>query len=133
MSMVSSDHVYWQEMELTKGSNLETKTKVLISINISYTTTRIFEDWTGKITRQNISVLINSYLSYGSQKDSSLKILGYNQLSDWSHKFLTGIFEDFNFSHSASSKQQAWPILCGKKSSIECISVGLGTYKRLKK
>lgn len=42
-------------------------------------------------------------------------------------KYQTGILLDSNFLHSSSPKQQAWPILPGRKSSIACISSLLGT------
>lgn len=74
--------------------------------------------------------------SYGSQKDKYLEFRGkegYIQHNDWLHNYLTGILKDFKVFHSSSSKQQAWPILCGWKSSIACISFGLGTYEHLKK
>lgn len=45
------------------------------------------------------------------------------------HEILTGILDDFNFLHSSSSKQQACPILWGRKSSILWISSLLGIYK----
>lgn len=41
----------------------------------------------------------------------------------------TGISSLFKSVQSSSSRQQACPILLGRKSSIARISTGLGTYK----